>query len=44
MVADKKKTSKEYSTSEKKQDRHNDNAKAAASLQSEAPRISTDNL
>lgn len=44
MMADKKKTPKEYSPSEKKHDRHNENARAAASLKSEAPRISTDNL
>ncbi|PFG07684.1 hypothetical protein ATG71_4590 [Bacillus sp. es.034] len=44
MVADKKRTPKEDSPSEKKHDRHNENARAAASLQPEAPRISTDNL
>ncbi|MGG3914408.1 hypothetical protein [Rossellomorea vietnamensis] len=43
-MADKKKKSKEYSTYEKKNDRHNDNARAAASLKSDAPRINTDNL
>ncbi|MDR7079441.1 hypothetical protein J2Y03_004499 [Neobacillus niacini] len=44
-MADKKETSEEkekYNTLEN--DRHNDNARAAAALETETPRISTDNL
>ncbi|MEL3971198.1 hypothetical protein AAEO50_02810 [Rossellomorea oryzaecorticis] len=46
---DKKKTSRDinkYSTSDigNKNDRHNDNAKAAAALKQDYPRINTDNL
>jgi hypothetical protein len=49
MMADKKKTSKDiekYRTLENgnKNERHNDNAKAAAALEQEFPRINTDNL
>jgi hypothetical protein len=49
MVADKKKTSKDiekYSTLENgnKNNQHNDNARAAAALEQEIPRINTDNL
>jgi hypothetical protein len=49
MVADKKKKSKDidkYSTLENgnKTNRHNDNARAAAALGQETPRINTDNL
>jgi hypothetical protein len=47
-VADKKKTSKHierYSKLDRyKNDRHNDNARAAAALEPETPRINTDNL
>ena len=47
-VADKKKTSKEienYSKLDRSQnDRHNDNARAAAALDPLTPRINTDNL
>jgi hypothetical protein len=48
-VADKKKTSKnieKYSTLDNgyKNDRHNDNAREAAALEPEYPRINTDNL
>jgi hypothetical protein len=49
MVADQKKTSKDiekYSPLENvnKNDRHNDNARAAAALEPKAPRMNTDNL
>ncbi|WP_334215915.1 hypothetical protein [Mangrovibacillus sp. Mu-81] len=49
MVADKKKISKDiekYSSLDNgnKNDRHNDNARAAAALEQETPRINTDNL
>jgi hypothetical protein len=49
MVSDKKKTSKDiekYSILENgnKNNRHNDNAKAAAALEQKTPRIKTDNL
>jgi hypothetical protein len=49
MVADKKKTSRDiekYNTLENgnKTNRHNDNARAAAALEQEIPRINTDNL
>jgi hypothetical protein len=49
MVADKKKISKDiekYSLlyNGNKNDRHNDNARAAAALEQETPRINTDNL
>ncbi|MCJ8007240.1 hypothetical protein ACFFF5_07020 [Lederbergia wuyishanensis] len=47
-MADKKKTSKhieKYSKLDRnKNDRHNDNARAAAALEPETPRINTDNL
>ena len=48
-MADKKKTSKDkgkYSTLDNRNtnDRHNDNAREAAALEPEAPRIRTDNL
>ncbi|MGR3764173.1 hypothetical protein [Rossellomorea sp. NS-SX7] len=48
-MADKKETFKnieEHSTSDNRQhnDRHNENARAAASLEQETPRIGTDNL
>lgn len=47
-VADKKKTSKDLEKSSKldsyKNDRHNDNASAAAALEPQTPRIYTDNL
>ncbi|MBS4199199.1 hypothetical protein KHA93_05960 [Bacillus sp. FJAT-49732] len=47
-MADKKKTSKHierYSKLDRyKNDRHNDNARAAAALEPETPRINTDNL
>ncbi|WP_171050779.1 hypothetical protein [Bacillus sp. BHET2] len=48
-MADKKKTSKdieEYRTIDNgnKNDRHNDNARATAALNPEAPRINTDNI
>ncbi|MGG4169309.1 hypothetical protein ABEW00_17845 [Rossellomorea vietnamensis] len=42
-MMNKKKPSKETEKSNTT-DRHNDNARAAASLEPEAPRISTDNL
>lgn len=42
-MPDKKKPSKETEKPDKTE-RHNDNARAAASLEPEAPRISTDNL
>ncbi|WP_268788408.1 hypothetical protein [Rossellomorea vietnamensis] len=42
-MMNKKKPSKETDKSSKTK-RHNDNARAAASLEPEAPRISTDNL
>jgi hypothetical protein len=49
MVADKKKTSKDLEKDStldngNKTDRHNSNARAAAALDPEAPRIHTDNL
>jgi hypothetical protein len=49
MVADKKKTSNDKETfstldNGNKNDRHNDNARAAAALEQETPRINTDNL
>ncbi|WP_163102505.1 hypothetical protein [Peribacillus alkalitolerans] len=47
-MADKKKTSKHnesFSNLDRdKNDRHNDNARAAAALEPETPRINTDNL
>ncbi|MFJ5761935.1 hypothetical protein ACIQAA_23020 [Neobacillus sp. NPDC093182] len=47
-MADKKKTSKPIETDSKldkyENDRHNDNARAAAELESNIPRINTDNL
>ncbi|MGG3799598.1 hypothetical protein [Metabacillus fastidiosus] len=47
-MADKKKTSKDLEKSSKldryKNDRHNDNASAAAALEPQTPRIYTDNL
>ncbi|MBS4218367.1 hypothetical protein KHA96_08590 [Bacillus sp. FJAT-49711] len=47
-MADKKKTSKHIDRNSKldsdNKDRHNDNARAAASLEPETPRINTDNL
>ncbi|MEG9295052.1 hypothetical protein V6B33_01205 [Mangrovibacillus sp. Mu-81] len=48
-MADKKKISKDiekYSSLDNgnKNDRHNDNARAAAALEQETPRINTDNL
>jgi hypothetical protein len=47
-VVDKKKTSKDkekYNPSDTDiNDRHNDNARAAAALEQEYPRINTDNL
>lgn len=42
-MTDKKKPSTETEKSNKTE-RHNDNARAAASLEPEAPRINTDNL
>lgn len=47
-MADKKKTSNHIKSDNKldeyKNDRHNDNARAAADLEPEYPRINTDNL
>lgn len=47
-VAEKKKTSKPIEKDSKldrdQNDRHNDNARAAAALESNIPRINTDNL
>ncbi|MBS4208066.1 hypothetical protein [Bacillus sp. FJAT-50079] len=47
-MADKKKNSNHIESNSKldrsKNDRHNDNAKAAAALEPEIPRINTDNL
>jgi hypothetical protein len=47
-VADKKQTSKHEEKDSKldeyENDRHNDNARAAAANESETPRINTDNL